>query len=259
MTKLTKSILFGITAALCVGANVGHAQFVRFYGGRGIAVRAPYVGAIRIGVGRPIVPAIVGVAPRPYLLRRGLAAPGAALAAPAGVAPRYAPGSTRIAATYPPSAPELAGQRLPDARQLARLDDGSLLNAVVAIMAQLDYDLGRFNTGAGWQRYLRLPDDALPPPSADGSVMLGWNSIQSTRSRLDEIAANPDYAMISGMESFTAARDALAEVTNRFEAAAAAQSTNEDATPARPAAGAEELPTPPVAEDAVGERSILQK
>ena len=86
--------------------------------------------------------------------------------------------------------------------------------------AKLDADVARFNTGATWQRYLRLPDDAFPPPTSDGRVMLGFGSITATLARFDSVAANPQYAMISRLPSFVAAQQALREVVARFGPAA---------------------------------------
>jgi hypothetical protein len=217
-------------ATCLISADAAQAQVMRFYRGPGVVVRAPYVGAIRVGVG-PIVPRVVGV-PGPILPRRRLAvAPG--VVGPGGLAPRYAPGATQIA-TDPYAAP------LATPQQLAALDDGSLLNAVLAATAQLDADLGRFDTGAGWQKYLRLPEEALPPPTADGQVLLDFAAIEATLVRFDSVAANPKYGMIAEVPSFAATQAALGEVLQRYAAAAQAVAGPQLASPA----GAEELPLP---------------
>ncbi len=135
----------------------------------------------------------------------------------------------------------IAGQSFPSAADLASFDDGTLLNSLLDASTQLDGDLGRFDTGAGWQKYLRLPADALPPPSADGHVTLGFRSITTTLERINAVAANPQYPMISGLPSFVATRSALDEVVRRFGSRAQAPATT---TTAKPAAGGEELPMP---------------
>jgi hypothetical protein len=268
MTRFRLPVL--VALATCATAAMGEARAQYF--GRGVVVRAPYVGSIRVGVG-PIVPRVIGVPGvplvRPLLPRRrilvappvpgvGVAA-GAAYAGGPIVAPRYVPGRTRAAiGTNLNAAPQTEGRPFPTAGELAALDDGSLLNALLEAMAQLDYDVAQFDTGATWQRYFRLPDDALPPPAADGRVTLGFPSIKATLARLDSVAANPKYPMIAALPSFAAAHMALTEVVNRFGAAAG----DGGVADARPRG--EELPTPPPAlaapqNDAGGERSILNR
>ncbi len=259
MSKAIRQTCLGLLAAavLC-GVDAAQAQLVRVGRGAGVVVRAPYVGTIRVGVG-PIVPGIIGVPGRPILPRRRFAAVPPVPTVVVGPAPRYLPGVTRATIdAFPPAAPQGVDRSFPTAEQLAAFDDGSLLNAVLDIMAQLDADVGQFDTGATWQRYFRLPDDALPPPSRDGHVVLGFNSIKSTLDRLDSVAANPEYPMISGLPSFAAAQLALAEVVNRFGAAAGQGGVADART------GAEELPAPTPtlaapANAASGERSILAR
>ncbi len=223
--------------------------------GPGIVVRAPYAPAIRVGaqVGVPGVPLV-----RPYLLPRRSALIGAVVppvAQPANVAPRevarYAPGRTAVTSQRP----FLTGN------ELAALDDGSLLNAVLETASRLDADVGEFNTGVTWQRYLRLPDDALPPPSADGEVVLGFQSITDTLDRLNAVEANPNYAMISRLPSFAAMQLALGEVVARFGAPGQGRPMG---VAAAAASASEELPTPPPSLAAPthavpGPRSILAR
>jgi hypothetical protein len=229
--RLSFGLLAATSCLTCLDA--ADAQVMRFYRGPGVVVRAPYVGAIRVGVGA-IVPRVVGV-PGPILPRRRFVVPPPGAVGPGGLTPRYAPGATQIA-------PDQYAVQLASPEQLAALDDGSLLNAVLAATAQLDADLGRFATGAGWQKYLRLPEEALPPPTADGQVLLGFAAIEATLVRFDSVAANPKYSMIAELPSFAASQAALVEVLQRYSAAAAAAAERQP-TPAEPA-GAEELPLP---------------
>jgi hypothetical protein len=235
-------IAWSLAAVALVVLGVGDRASAQIVIGRGpgLVVRAPYAPAIRVGarIGVPGVPLV-----RPYILprRRVLAGPpvGAVappVAQPATAAPRnvarYAPGRTAITSQRP----------FLTANELAGLDDGSLLNAVLDAAARLDADVSEFNTGATWQSYLRLPDDALPPPSADGEVVLGFKSITGMLDRLNSIESNPNYAMISRLPSFAAMQLALGEVVTRFSEAAQRAASD---VPATAASGSEELPTPP--------------
>lgn len=270
MTRLRFTAMALLATTCGSAANLTQAQY--FGRGPGLVVRAPYVGAIRVGVG-PIVPRVVGVPGvplvRPLLPRRRIlgppvpalgAAAGAAYAGGPTVAPRYAPGRTRAVVGASPiaAAPPTESRPFPTASELAALDDGSLLNALLEAMAQLDSDVAQFDTGATWQRYFRMPDDALPPPSADGHVTLGFPSIKATLARLDSVSANPKYPMIAALPSFAAAQRALAEVVHRFGAAAG------DGGVADSRPRGEELPAPPPAlaapqTNAPGEHSILSR
>jgi hypothetical protein len=253
---------FVAAVALIALAPVGRASAQIVIGrGPGVVVRAPYAPAIRVGarIGVPGVPLV-----RPYLLPRRrvvgaavgpvvppvAATAGAAVPAPREVA-RYAPGQTAVSAQRP----------FLSADQLAALDDGSLLNAALDAAVRLDADLGRFNTGATWQRYLRLPDDAFPPADANGHVELGFNSITGTMERLNSVERNPNYAMISRLPSFAATQLALGEVVARFGGAGQGGA---EVGPSASASRAEELPTPlpstPTSDNVgAGQRSILAR
>jgi hypothetical protein len=102
------------------------------------------------------------------------------------------------------------------ASDLARLGDAELLNAVVEATARLEQRLARFTTGEGWQEYLQLPADALPPPAADGTVKLGMRSLGRALGRFDSVAGNPTFGKISALPEFGAVRDSLREVVTRF-------------------------------------------
>jgi hypothetical protein len=262
-------------AAAFATVNDAHAQIVR-RGYGGIVVRAPYAPSISVGL-RGFIPAVPLV--RPYVLpRRRLLAPPYPAVAPAsataplaalrgGEAPRYVPGSSVVAAGG--ASASVGGatprQNWPSRSELARMEDSALLNAALDAAWTLDADVAEFNTGATWRNYFKLPEDAFPAPGADGQVTLGISSILATLDRIDSVAANPDYDMISSLASFTATQHALQEVVRRFD-----PSAQRPARPAQPVAGAmgdsEELPVPPPALSApeqatdrspAGERSIL--
>lgn len=265
MTRPTKWALTALVAAITLGSGeLSQAQIVRFGRGAGVYVRAPYVGGIRVGVG-PVFPGVIGVPVRPVVPRRRLAVVPPVVAAPPTVVPRYAPGATRATVRGGAAAIPAAGQsrQFPSARELAALDDGSLLNALVDAATQLDADVAQFNTGAGWRDYFRLPEDALPPPSEDGRVLLGFKSLKAALDKMNAISADSAYPMISELPSFVATQQALTEVINRFGPPA----DREGAAGAQPPS--EELPTPPPAlaepenssrgTPALGEHSILSR
>jgi hypothetical protein len=258
-------------AAAFATVNDAHAQFVR-RGYGGIVVRAPYAPSISVGL-RGVIPAVPLV--RPYVLprRRLLAppypavAPASAVAARGGEAPRYVPGSSVVAAGGASGSigGEAPRQNWPSRSELARMEDSALLNVALEAAWALDADVAEFNTGATWRNYFKLPEDAFPRPGADGQVTLGLPSILATLDRIDSVAANPDYNMISGLASFTATQYALQEVVRRFDPSA--QRPARAAQPVADVAGdSEELPVPPPALSApeqasgrgsAGERSIL--
>lgn len=245
-----------IALALPLGATTpAQGQVVRVRRGAGLVVRAPYAAPVAVNV-RGVLPGVPLV--RPFLLpRRALLAvpPGGAVPPPlppspprplaGGEAPRYQPGVTDVGVR----------RQFPTAAELASFDDGALLNAALAATDQLDADLGLFNTGAGWQRYLRLPDDAFPAPTAGGRVTLGFDSISTTLARLNSVAANPEFRVIASVPSFEASRAALAEIVLRFGSTAAhrpASTPPPRPAPTRlapagpaPAAVEEVLPAPP--------------
>ncbi len=256
MTLSRPFVSFAAVAVVTLCAAEGARAQVYLRRGAGVVVRAPYVPSVRIGL-RGFIPRVPLV--RPYLFPRRAVIAGPAYGAqpPApGYAGPYAPGATTASVD--------ARYAYPTAQQLASLDDGTLLNAVLDVTGRLDADLARFNTGAGWRTYLRLPEDALPPSSADGQVDLGFTSILATLERLDSVAANREYSMISRLPSFVASRAALGELVVRFSPEGGVAGAAGADPAVQPAANNEELPTPPPsfaepADSAAGERSILAR
>lgn len=273
--SITRSLIIAalLTAVWLSAAADSQAQIVR-RGFGGIVVRAPYAPSISVGL-RGVIPAVPLV--RPYVLpRRRLLAPPypvaqASATAPlaargGGEAPRYVPGSSVVAGGGGPASVggEAPRQEWPSRAELARMEDSALLNAALEAAWTLDADVAAFNTGATWRNYFKLPDDAFPRPSADGQVTLGLPSIVATLTRIDSVAANPEYGMINSLASFTATQYALQEVVRRFDPSA--QRPARPAQAAEAASNGEELPVPPpalrsperaAAPTSDGERSIL--
>jgi hypothetical protein len=199
----------GLAMLSALAAKTAEGQVIVGRGGGGISVNVPGLGGVRLGV--------PGVYARPYVSRR-------IVVAPYGVAP-YGPygygysgsgyplrnglGVRYAARTYG------AAPSLPTEGELRSMTDSDLLNSLAALTAQLDADLNRFDTADTWQRYLGLPEDALPPAS-EGRVVLGMNSLGETLTRFDRTVAKPEFVQISGLPSFSATHAALAEAVRRF-------------------------------------------
>lgn len=219
-----------IAAAICLAAagDSAEAQIVRGRVGRGVVVSAPFV-RVQVGpIGIPGLPyglprrRVIGAVPRAIVTQPGPTAvprrysrpsagePQLNSASGAYVAPSTANSSTPTGPTQPTQ------ETYPTVDELQQMDDGTLLNTLVDLTARLDERVARFDTGATWQRYLRLPDDALPPPSADGQVTLGMKSLAATLDRFDSIASNSKYRVISDLPLFVAAHSALRESVERF-------------------------------------------
>jgi hypothetical protein len=127
--------------------------------------------------------------------------------------------------------PETAAPEWRAAGDLATMDDASLRQTLRSNAARLHQSLGRFNTGDTWQRYLRLPEDAL-----DGSLTepdRQYETLSKTLSRYRFVAANPEYPMIARLPEFHAMQDALDEMVSRLENSAVPRNSGE------------ELPLPP--------------
>lgn len=235
--RLTLGV-FCAVASLAL-SNSGEAQIVRGRIGGGVVVSAPFV---RVQVGP------IGISGRPYVLPRRRFVGPAPIAAPSTQVGPYTarqrfyqegaggPQLSSASGEYgsspaPTSSPtpavqtQASQQSYPTADQLRELDDAGLLNTLVDLSARLDARLELFNTGAGWQRHLQLPDDALPPPSSSGEVTLGMKSLVKSLDRYDAIAANPKYRVISKLPVFVATHDALQEVVNRFGATSSSAKT----------------------------------
>ncbi|HEX6962359.1 MAG TPA: hypothetical protein VF175_10865 [Lacipirellula sp.] len=212
------TVAIGLTVSLF--ETTARAQIVVGRGGGGISIGIPGVGGIRLGAplrSRGVYVAPYGSAPYGY----GYGYGGLDYSSP------YYGRVTRYAAR--PITP-FASQSLPTAGELGAMNDSELLNAIVSLQAQLDYELQRYDTAASWQSYLRLPEDALPPATDDGRVMLGAASIAETLNRFELTAANPRFVQISGLGSFAAMHAALEELASRMGVApsmASSSSTNE--------------------------------
>ena len=238
-------------AAIATSAASADAQLIIGRGGGGISINVPGVGGVRLGA-----PGVYG---RSYGLSRRV------VVGPYGVPPSYGvPYGAGYASRYDsrPPVPLSSHDRgpalmLPTEGELRAMGDDELLNALVSLTAQLDADLNRFDTGDTWQRYLDLPDDALPPPTSDGRVELGVNSLRDTLIRFERTVARPEFVQISGLPSFAATQAALAEVVRRYgeQPDAPAASTQEVARRIPPP-----VPSPPASSSNEGaRRGILHR
>jgi hypothetical protein len=194
---------------LSLAASGADAQILLRGRGRGVVINVPGANVQIGGVGVPYGYGY-GVAPRLIVVPRlGVRSfiDGAAL----GPLPL-----TRFAAR--PSIPAAYSDpaSLPTEGELRAMSDSDLLNTVAALATRLDADLERFTSAATWQNYLRLPEDALPPPNNDNRVVLGMASLSGTLSRFESAVVNPEYVQITGLPSYAAMHSALKEVVRRF-------------------------------------------
>ena len=176
-------------------ADRSEAQIVRIYPGSGIRVRTPWVD---INV--------------PPVLPRHL--------------PRYRP--RRV----PPTTPSVTTPANLSPRQIARMDEGRLAEALERAAVSLYGELGRYATAESWRRYLALPASTLTPGSSDAVERLA-----TLLTRYDEVAANSEYSMISGLRSFGSTHQLLQAFVGRGRQSSPTRSVPNPST-------VEELPLP---------------
>jgi hypothetical protein len=131
---------------------------------------------------------------------------------------------------------------VPSAQALAAMDDEALWRALRNASLRLNQRLSRFDTGATWQRYLRLPDELVSGSSVGAEERRA--AAAKLRERFAEVAANEGYRKITGLPAFTAMHAVLTEMASRRADGSAT------------AANAEELP-PPARGSSAKERSII--
>jgi hypothetical protein len=94
-----------------------------------------------------------------------------------------------------------------------RLSDFDLWSAVRESSERFVDRMNGFDTGATWQRYLRLPDE-LQIDSYSGDTAQR-DAAAKLLQRFDVIAADARYQKISSLPEFAAMRSALAELVKR--------------------------------------------
>ncbi len=154
-------------------------------------------------------------------------------------------------------------QVFPTATDLANLDDTNLLATLSDLSNRLDKRLARYKTGAGWQRYLHLPEEilALPGLSAhenQNTLLVKQERLRETLVRFEQVENNANFQLVASQPSFVAALAALREVASRLD-------DHNTVTPTASTASdhkQEVLPTPEPARRPVapsGEHSILKR
>jgi hypothetical protein len=120
---------------------------------------------------------------------------------------------------------------LPRAQELATMDEEALWQFLSSTANRLHERLSRFDTGASWQRYLRLPEEVL----TDSSLNLHErrDALTELLRRYRYVVTEPRYERIANLPAFTAMQAALTEVVSRL-----------DASPADASVSDEELPMP---------------
>ncbi len=265
-------VLLGIvgTIVLLLPTPV-EAQVVRRFRGGGIQVNAPYV---RVNVspygGVSVRAPGVAVDPGGVQLRRHrrFAPAPPQQPTPRQPSPQQAVRPQPTAAAQAPAGnfgdlPNRDYVAFPTVEELATMDDQTLFTAVNDLGYSLDVRLSRLETGAGWQRYLQIPESALRNPAAS------FEPFAQALARYDMVSDSPKFAKIAGLPSFIATKSALRQVVARLARAQTVQpGTIESEGPVLPQSTVspqsteEVLPTPasPVQPEATrGEHSILKQ
>lgn len=136
---------------------------------------------------------------------------------------------------YHPAPPPVVLERrierptLPTASELAALDDEALLRTLRSNADRLHEHLGRFDTGATWHRYLRLPEEVL----ADNSAGLTERREAAAKllERFRHVTTERQYAMIAQLPAFAATEAALTELVSRLDQSPAASGTPSEELP----------------------------
>lgn len=100
----------------------------------------------------------------------------------------------------------------PSDSELAAMDDAELGQALRSISARLHERLSRFDTGASWQRYLRLPETAFAYSSSERR-----EALVKTLDRFDHVASDPQYSMVARLPALVAMQAALTEALSRLD------------------------------------------
>jgi hypothetical protein len=192
-------VTLSYTAAAC------RAQMVRISTDGGVYVRAPFV--------RVYVDSYGGTSVR---------APFAAVDVPGRGHPNE-------------HSPEVIEQRVwqrsvPTAEDLRVMDEEALWQHLSLTANRLHERLGRFDTGASWQRYLRLREEVLADSSLDSHDV---RAVTELLRRFRYVATEPRYEMIADLATFTEMQAALTEAVSRLDAS---RTSGEESD--------EELPTP---------------
>lgn len=155
----------------------------------------------------------------------------------------HEPGPVVMEGRMPGWAP--APLAIPTAQELAAMDDEDLLRLLRSTEGRLRDELGRFDTGARWQKYLRVSELDF----ADASVTPDdrREALAATVERFGRIASDPQYGMIAALPAFVATQAVMSEFLARLD-----RSANPAGAPA------EELP-PPDPSHGKMERSLLPR
>jgi hypothetical protein len=145
--------------------------------------------------------------------------------------------------SYVVGRPVVVEPSLPTPQALAAMDDEAVWRSLRNASLRLNQRLSRFDTGATWQRYLRLPDELVSGSAADADQRRA--AAAELQERFGEVAANARYRKIADLPAFAAMQAVLTEMVSRPPGASSASG-----------ASAEELP-PPARGREPNERSFL--
>jgi hypothetical protein len=118
---------------------------------------------------------------------------------------------------------------VPKAQELTVMDDEALWRFLSSTANRLHERLGRFDTGASWQRYLRLPDEVLTDSSSN--LHERRDALAKLLGRFRYVATEPRYERITNLPTFTAMQTALMEVVSRLDASTAGGDVSDEELP----------------------------
>jgi hypothetical protein len=118
---------------------------------------------------------------------------------------------------------------LPSTQELAAMDDDAIWQLLRATADRLHERLARFDTGATWQRYLQLPEEALNDQFASPSERR--DALTQLLDRFRYVTSERQYAKISDLSAFATMRAVLTEVVSRSNASAAAVNVSDEELP----------------------------
>jgi hypothetical protein len=109
------------------------------------------------------------------------------------------------------------------------MDDEALWQFLSSTANQLYERLGRFDTGASWQMYLRLPEEVRT--NSPSNLNERRDALTKLLDRFHYIATEPKYERIADLPTFTAMQAALTEVVSRLDASLGGAGVSDEALP----------------------------
>ena len=95
--------------------------------------------------------------------------------------------------------------------EISEMEVPALQTALSNTSGELSNELNRFSSATSWQGFLNLPTGVVDEQTIDLAVL------QSSLSRFESVASNPQFGQIAALPSFNQARSLLTELVNRVD------------------------------------------